>query len=246
MKVISNVYGEGNLYKIKNGVAEIKYENETKKISFPMAFMSGSVKTEDPKLLEYINDEKMYGISVKYEEKNTKKSVQKTVGLSNGFSKKFLNWKTEEEFYDALAYLSISDNVNLIAEVPNTEKIDEFEKEFPGELYSPINVSYNDYGTPTKISAQFRIKFNSMYDVPEILRNQVTNDNCINKTSFVRELVTEYGFHFGKKQNITEIQSTISKTGYLPVFNNSIEKYSQKDIKKEQDFNRDRDFDIEL
>lgn len=120
------------------------------------------------------------------------------------------------DFCLILGYLCSPGRIGLIeAQIPE-EKASAFESEFPGKEYYPITKGITTGGDPMKRSHQLRIYFNNINNCPAVLLPFLGEGNSgyvkrINKGRFVEKIVRDYGFHFGKHQNVTAIRALVSR-----------------------------------
>ena len=243
MLVKHKSYGEGTVRCIENGFIEIAFGETIKKFQFPKAFGPFLV-TEDPDLLQKIEQAKAEEEKKKAEKtetvakptlstesikKNDMPAAYKPFNRSInsplvGDRAQNISVRSENEMFELVGYMATPGRVSSIeAEVPRDGRDETFEKMFPGQTYRPIETGYTPSGMPNKLSPQFRINFANLENCPDTLRNNMGkgNGSCvgrINKSKFVIEIVQNYGFKFGDRQDIAAIRAIAEKKGHLEAF----------------------------
>lgn len=133
-------------------------------------------------------------------------------------------FKSDAELFEAIGYMARPGRVSSIeAEVPRDGSVDMFEAHFPGQKYRPIELGDTPSGMPNKFGSQFRINFASVYNCPQTLKENMGagNGGCvgrINKSRFVMDMVTNYGFKFGDYQDESAIRKIAESKGHLSDF----------------------------
>lgn len=124
-------------------------------------------------------------------------------------------FRNQNEFFEVLGYLAKSGRlVSIDAEIP-LSKVPDFIAEFGNVRYTPIDEGITVSGMPGKVGPQYRINIATIINVPTYLTEFLgigrgTNIAArINKSLFVKKLVSQYGFMFGSTQNTENIRSTI-------------------------------------
>ena len=234
-------FGDGVVKNIANGYIEIDFSGQVKKFSFPKAF-DGFLTTEDDSLLALLDAEKKK-VLPKTETLNTHQAQPEqrdsravfsrpytsryTHSISNplvGERAQTIDVRSEEEMFELVGYIAAPYRVSSFeAEVPKDGRDDAFEELFPGQTYRPIELGSTPSGMPNKLSPQFRINFANLINCPDVLKRNMGKGtgSCvgrINKSKFVIDLVQNYGFQFGDRQDISRIRSIAEKRGYLEAF----------------------------
>ncbi len=133
-------------------------------------------------------------------------------------------FKSDAELFEAIGYMARPGRVSSIeAEVPRDGSVDMFEAHFPRQKYRPIELGDTPSGMPNKFGSQFRINFASVYNCPQTLKENMGagNGGCvgrINKSRFVMDMVTNYGFKFGDYQDESVIRKIADSKGHLSDF----------------------------
>jgi hypothetical protein len=123
-----------------------------------------------------------------------------------------------ESFYYSLGWLA-KKATNISATLPDYLS-DAFEKYFGTE--TPKNIVDSSKRTSGGFAYQwswgFKASFKKTDDFPEALAEYVApTHNAVTSTSFIWDLVENYGFQFGKKQDVDQIKSNIPDN-YKSVF----------------------------
>lgn len=129
----------------------------------------------------------------------------------------------DEAFYYSLGWLA-SHVGNLSAALPDY-LADAFTKYFGAE--TPCRVVDSKKRSPAGWQAQwswsFRAAFKKTDDIPSTLTQYLNPaGNAVTNTSFLWNLVANYGFKFGKKQDVEAIAKTIPAK-YIDAFNEGLE-----------------------
>lgn len=240
-------FGEGSVKSVDDGYIEIDFNGQVKKFLFPKAF-EGFLTTEDEELLHKITEAKVAAEAKAKAAQEAKAaeskpavstSIKTTQRTSYTYSHSYdhsvshplvgeraqtIDVRTEEEMFELVGYMASPYRVSSFeAEVPRDGRDDTFEKMFPGQIYRPIELGDTPSGMPNKLSPQFRINFSDLSNCPEILLKNMGkgNGSCvgrINKSKFVIDLVKNYGFRFGDRQDISAIRAIAQKKGFLEAF----------------------------
>lgn len=113
---------------------------------------------------------------------------------------------TSKEKFEAIGYLSIPGVIKAIEPTVPVGKKDSFRKKYKGKCSSEYPYEANKYGN------QFRIYLNDVDNCPSGINKLLDNQygNRINDTSFIKELVEQFGFSFKRgKQNYGKIRNSI-------------------------------------
>lgn len=120
----------------------------------------------------------------------------------------------DEDLCTILGYLLSPGRVGLIeAQIPE-DRIGEFRREYPGQVYYPITQGYTSGGNTMKQGCQFRIYFNNISNCPPVLKGflgQGTGNYVkrINKGKFIEKIIENYGFRFGEIQDVNMIRNNV-------------------------------------
>lgn len=126
------------------------------------------------------------------------------------------------EFYYSLGWMA--NNCGTFACALPDYLLPYFQKQF-GTDYEPHTVdsrkrTVNGYAMQWTISMTANIKKKSLDKIPAFLSQYLSKSgNAIANTSFIWDIVTNYGFKFGKTQDLDQIRGTIP-TEYLTYFEN--------------------------
>jgi hypothetical protein len=126
------------------------------------------------------------------------------------------------EFYYSLGW--IANNCGAFACSLPDYLLPYFQSQF-GSAYEPHAVdsrkrTVNGYAMQWTISMTANIKKKSLDKIPAFLSQYLSKSgNAIANTSFIWDIVSNYGFQFGKTQDIDQIRATIP-TEYLTYFEN--------------------------
>jgi hypothetical protein len=129
---------------------------------------------------------------------------------------------TTAEFYYGLGWMA--NNCGTFACALPDYLLSYFQKQF-GTDYEPRTVdsrkrTVNGYAMQWTISMTASIKKKSLDKIPAFLTQYLSKTGtAIANTSFIWDLVTNYGFKFGKTQDIDQIRATIP-TEYIQYFEN--------------------------
>lgn len=238
-----NAFGIGRVKTLDDVHIEIEFDGQTKQFQFPQGFDKFLV-TEDPELLTKIEEAKSIvkekavaekikssvttaATSISEKAKTKKKPYSKTVNVSNqliGDRAQTICVSSENEMFEIVGYMAKPGIVSSIeAEVPKDGRDKIFESLFPGQTYRPIELGNTPSGMPNKLSPQFRINFANLNNCPDVLKQNMGkgNGSCvgrINKSKFVIDIVQNYGFRFGARQNVQSIREIAVKRGYSSDF----------------------------
>lgn len=125
-----------------------------------------------------------------------------------------------EEFYYSLGW--IANNCGAFACSLPDYLLPYFQSQF-GTDYEPHAVdsrkrTVNGYAMQWAISMTVNIKKKSLDKIPAVLTEHLSKSgNAIADTAFIWDLVSNYGFKFGKTQDIDQIRATIP-TDYITAF----------------------------
>lgn len=98
-------------------------------------------------------------------------------------------FSNQKEFFEAIGFLAKPGRVAFLeAEVPQDGKHLVFQKQFPGQIYSPITQGNTSGGNPMKYGVQYRIYLNSIEGCPITLKNNLGQGrgNCVARTECVK------------------------------------------------------------
>lgn len=244
MKVHHKAYGEGTVINISGTIIEVDFGGQLKKFQFPKAF-GLSLSTEDPVLQAKVSSAKLYpqtGLKARLtncvptplvnpastpDANSGKRNYLYTSQITSplvGYRAQTILVHSKAEMFELVGYMATPGRVSSVeAEVPKDGRDVTFEKLFPGQKYRPIELGETPSGMPNKLSPQFRINFASLRNCPETLMENMGkgNGSCvgrINKSKFVIDIVTNYGFRFGEWQDTSLIRSIAEKSGFLEDF----------------------------
>lgn len=124
-----------------------------------------------------------------------------------------IEWPSDEDKYEAIGYLAKPGVVDTIEATVPADKL----KKFKDEYHNKYSIEF-PYVTKagSKFGYQFRIYLSDTEGCPDFLASQLDEKykNRINDTSFIAELVNEYGFRFTKKpQNEEQIRNLVRAKG---------------------------------
>ncbi len=243
-KVKHKTFGEGTVKSISGGYIEIDFSGQVKKFMFPKAF-EAFLTTEDEELLKKIAEEKEKADKEAKAAAAKKAAVATPISLAPsresrpsygrtyyhsvnhplvGERAQTIDVGSEEEMFEIVGYMASPYRVSSFeAEVPKDGRDETFERLFPGQTYRPIELGDTPSGMPNKLSPQFRINFADLSNCPDkLMRNMGKGTgSCvgrINKSKFVIDLVQNYGFRFGDRQDVSAIRSIAQKRGYIEAF----------------------------
>ena len=134
---------------------------------------------------------------------------------------KSITLSSQSEMFEIVGYLSAPGRIMSIeAEVPADGRDKVFEGMFPGQIYRPIMLGDTPSGMPNKMSPQFRLNLSNTRNCPKALKLAIGagNGSCagrINRSKFVMDLVQNYGFRFGARQNTELARSIAEQKGCL-------------------------------
>ena len=139
-----------------------------------------------------------------------------------------IEWPSDADKFEAIGYLAKPGVIDMIEATVPADKL----KKFKDEYHNKYSIEF-PYVTKagSKFGYQFRIYLSDTEGCPDFLSSQLDEKykNRINDTSFIAELVKEYGFRFTKKpQNEEEIRDSVrSKAGkYISNFEKGFRVYS--------------------
>lgn len=238
-------FGNGTVKSIDGGYIEIDFNGQIKKFSFPKAF-EAFLTTDDQNLIQRVNTAVQEAEARQKKENATNNKpqiVSSSTPIASSRSRSFsgsyshgishpligeraqtINVRSEEEMFELVGYMASPYRVSSFeAEVPKDGRDETFEKLFPGQTYRPIELGDTPSGMPNKLSPQFRINFSDLSNCPEILKSNMGKGtgSCvgrINKSRFVIDLVQNYGFRFGDRQDVSTIRSIAQKRGYIEAY----------------------------
>lgn len=227
-------FGVGTVKRIKGDFIEIDFNGAIKSFQFPKAF-EAFLSTDDKELLNKI--------SAKAKEKGSedKTSVSDGSRISIGSPKhavpehsfshelvgdraKNIEFASLEELFEIVGYMASPGRIKAIeAEVPKDGRDKTFENMFPGQTYRPIETGDTPSGLPNKLGPQFRINFANIDNCPMALKVHLGKGNAscvarINRSRFVIDMVQNYGFRFGTKQDASRVKEIALKKGCLDSF----------------------------
>ena len=124
-----------------------------------------------------------------------------------------IEWPSDEDKFEAIGYLAKPGVVETIEATVPADKL----KKFKDEYHNKYSIEF-PYVTKagSKFGYQFRIYLSDTEGCPDFLASQLDEKykNRINDTSFIAELVNEYGFIFTKKpQNEEQIRNLVRAKG---------------------------------
>lgn len=109
-----------------------------------------------------------------------------------------IEWPSDEDKFEAIGYLAKPGVIDTIEATVPADKL----KKFKNEYHSKYSIEF-PYVTKegSKFGYQFRIYLSDTEGCPDFLATQLDEKykNRINDTSFIAELVNQYGFRFTKK-----------------------------------------------
>ena len=234
-----NTFGVGTVRSIDDWYIEISFGGNIKKFQFPKAFEK-FLTTDDQVLLQRIEDAKK-GVNSEAAKTSSTAALSQTTTkrkahLSGMPFERTVNSKllgprsqtitvySESEMFELVGYIAAPGRVSSFeAEVPKDGRDDTFERLFPGQRYRPIEIGDTPSGMPNKLSSQFRINFSNLRNCPVVLKKNMGKGNAscvgrVNKSKFVLDLVQNYGFQFGDRQDINRIRAIAKERGYLEAF----------------------------
>lgn len=130
-----------------------------------------------------------------------------------------IEWPSEADKYESIGYLAKPGVIDTIEATVPEDKL----KKFKEEYHNKYSIEF-PYVTKagSKFGYQFRIYLSDTEGCPDFLTTQLDEKykNRINDTSFIAELVNEYGFQFTKKpQNVEMIRNSVRRKGANPLKN---------------------------
>lgn len=238
--------GEGTLESIYGPHIEVRFDDVVKKFFFPNAFDNNTLETDDPGLIDKIN-QALQKVGRQYHGKSSIVAPQKgaamvkrtdIVQLINNFSSSFIGkssgfieFQSDEDLFEVLGYLASPGRLaGIWAEIPNDHREAEFKRLFPGQTYMPISQTTTKGGKPAKFGPQFRINLADKTNCPKVLESAIGKGlgkavvGRINRSKFVVQLVHFFGFQFGNTQDVEKIKKKVSKYGYEDAFNRGYNK----------------------
>lgn len=123
---------------------------------------------------------------------------------------------TTEDLCLILGYMCSPGRVGLIeAQIPE-EKAFMFDREFPGEPYYPITQGETTGGNTMKQGCQLRIYFSNIKNCPAVLFPYLKEGvgayvKRINRGKFIEKIIKNYGFCFGKRQDVVAIRAIVAR-----------------------------------
>ena len=215
-------WGNGKIVSASDSHLIVAFGEKEIKFQFPAA-LGVFIETDDKDLLKYADEcarnSKREAEERKAKEKETVHSFSYS-GESDytspllGRRAQDIVFTNKEDFFEALGYLANPGRIVFYqAEIPS-DKVDTFEKHFPGHEYSIIAESYGKGGLITKQGCQFRINLSNLNNCPPLLEkhiniNEKSYAGRINRSKFALRLVQYYGFRFGHNQDLGLIKSKI-------------------------------------
>lgn len=120
-----------------------------------------------------------------------------------------IEWPSDADKFEAIGYLAKPGVIDMIEATVPADKL----KKFKDEYHNKYSIEF-PYVTKagSKFGYQFRIYLSDTEGCPDFLATQLDEKyrNRINDTSFIAELVHEYGFKFTKKaQDVEQIQNAV-------------------------------------
>lgn len=243
-KVRHKTFGEGYVKNIKNGIIEISFGVGIKKFQFPKAFemflttdnLELKAKIAEAKqktiIQEKVQEQKkaedqrsQNTVSREFHERRT--SYDRSYSVSGpliGDRAQTIDVRSREELFEIIGYMAAPGRVSSFeAEVPKDGRDKTFEMMFPGQTYRPIETGDTPSGLPNKLGPQFRINFATLRNCPELLKKNMGkgNGSCvgrINKSKFVIDMVQNYGFRFGDRQDCEAIRNIAASQGFIDAF----------------------------
>lgn len=124
-----------------------------------------------------------------------------------------IEWPSDSDKFEAIGYLAKPGVIDTIEATVPADKL----KKFKDEYHNKYSIEF-PYVTKagSKFGYQFRIYLSDTEGCPDFLASQLDEKykNRINDTSFIAELVNEYGFRFTKKpQNEEQIRNLVRAKG---------------------------------
>ena len=124
-----------------------------------------------------------------------------------------IEWPSDEDKFEAIGYLAKPGVIDAIEATVPADKL----KKFKDEYHNKYSIEF-PYVTKagSKFGYQFRIYLSDTEGCPDFLATQLDEKykNRINDTSFIAELINEYGFRFTKKpQNEEQIRNSVRRKG---------------------------------
>ena len=124
-----------------------------------------------------------------------------------------IEWPSDEDKFEAIGYLAKAGVIDTIEATVPADKL----KKFKDEYHNKYSIEF-PYVTKagSMFGYQFRIYLSDTEGCPDFLASQLDEKykNRINDTSFIAELVNEYGFRFTKKpQNEEQIRNLVRAKG---------------------------------
>lgn len=132
--------------------------------------------------------------------------------------------ESDNQMFELIGYIAKPGRVSSFeAEVPVGTQAKIFEDLFPSQTYRPIATGKTPSGLKNKMGPQFRINFSDINNCPKVLKENLGKGNgtCVarlNRSRFVMNLVHEYGFKFGDRQNLSAITEIATKRGFRKDF----------------------------
>lgn len=120
-----------------------------------------------------------------------------------------IEWPSDADKFETIGYLAKPGVIDMIEVTVPADKL----KKFKDEYHNKYSIEF-PYVTKagSKFGYQFRIYLSDIEGCPDFLATQLDEKyrNRINDTSFIAELVNEYGFRFTKKaQDVKQIRNAV-------------------------------------
>lgn len=125
-----------------------------------------------------------------------------------------ISFASQEEFYEAIGYLSKPGRIVFYQAEITEDKEKQFVSLFPDQYYKVIKTSYGKDGKVTKQGCQFRINLGNINECPDFLLRHINQTERswagrINRSKFALRLVQNNGFSFGYSQNFEKIKELV-------------------------------------
>ena len=242
MKVTHKVFGNG-IATLDGNYVHIIFDNDVKKtFAYPKAFeefltttdtsFQNKINSDLDKLkstMEELVDKRdtlLSKISLKKDAANKTtikpKKVEEKI-TTNKVHRNF-NYKDKHVLFELIGYLCTPNRIASIgACVPDDDRSVEFEMNYPDQPYTKIELKYDEKGHPNKNSCSFSIYFRNIDNCPDSIINSLASAfgyaARLNRTTLIYNLVNNYGFRFGKYQDINNIRTLAAREGYEADFN---------------------------
>ncbi len=180
------IFGEGVIERITEDRICIAFSEAKKELAFPMC-VGDIITSVDEAFIQYAVEKKKQKKVAKLEhrkkfiEDHFEKRVTSVRKNNGGLSRKDsdyitpllgkrsmdIHFSSEEDFFESLGYLAKPGVIGFYqAEIPDDERVQIFEKRFPGQPYKIIKNSIGSNGMKTKQGCQFRINLSSIANCP--------------------------------------------------------------------------------